>query len=82
MAEKALVEGGFSVQVMPVPSAIREGCGFCLRLISEELEQAAAFLSERGIFLSDVYMPAGEPASFKKTSIEALINGKEHDEKR
>ena len=82
MAEKALLEGGLSVKVMPVPSSVREGCGFCLRLIPEELERAAIFLSEHGITLTEVYLPAGEPASYKKTPIEDLPNGKKHDERR
>ena len=82
MAEQALLEGKFSVRVMPVPPAIREGCGFCLRLMPEELERAAAFLSERGLTLTEVYLPAGEPVSYKKILLTTLINGKENDEKR
>ena len=77
LAEQSLSEGGFSVRVMPVPSGIREGCGFCLRLLPEELEQAAAFLLERGIVLTEVYLPEestdGQSVSYKKIS---LVNGR------
>ena len=81
MAEQSLLEGKFSVRVMPVPSAIRAGCGFCLRLIPEELERAAAFLAELGIVLADIYLPEGEPVSYKKMPLATLINGKKHDAK-
>ena len=80
MAEQVLLEGGYSVRVMPVPSSIREGCGFCLRLIPEELQRAVASLSDRGLTLTDVYLPSGEPVSYKKISLATLINGKDNDE--
>ena len=75
MAEQSLLEGGFSVQVMPVPSAIREGCGFCLRLSPDDLKRAAVFLSEREISLTEAYIPEenqdlkGTSVSYKKISI-------------
>ena len=81
MAEQSLLEGKFSVRVMPVPSSIREGCGFCLRLMPEELEQAVAFLTERGLTITEAYLPAGEPVSYKKIPLATLFNGKENDEK-
>ena len=82
MAEQALLDGGFSVQVMPVPSSIREGCGFCLRLSPEDLERAAAFLGEREIVLTEAYLPEDQmgvqSVIYKKISI---INGRKSVEK-
>ncbi|MCL2006798.1 MAG: DUF3343 domain-containing protein [Treponema sp.] len=63
MAEQALLEGGFSVRVMPVPSSIKEGCGFCLRFLPEDLERAAVFLSERGLTVGEAYVPEETPVS-------------------
>jgi hypothetical protein len=75
LAEESLVEGNFSVRVMPVPSGIRAGCGFCLRFIPEELERAVAFLSERGLVLTEAYIRDDTKTSgfYKKIS---LANGK------
>jgi len=55
-AEKALIEGGFSVLVMPTPSEIKPGCGFCLRLKPEDFKNASAFLSEHGFEVNEAYI--------------------------
>ncbi|MDR1580055.1 MAG: DUF3343 domain-containing protein [Synergistaceae bacterium] len=39
-AEGALLEAGLPVTVMPMPSDVREGCGLCLRLPSDRLDEA------------------------------------------
>jgi len=74
MAEQALVENQFSVRVMPTPSSIRGGCGFCLRFLSEDLERAAAFLLERSYAVTEAYLreETGDNISYKKIP---LING-------
>jgi len=56
MAEEALAEAGFAVRVMPTPSGIRKGCGFCLRFAPEDAARAAAFLAERGIAVTAGYI--------------------------
>ena len=56
MAEQALVGGKFSVRVMPMPSAIRGGCGFCLRFAPDDLERAAAFLLGLEIAVDEAYL--------------------------
>ncbi|GHV02649.1 hypothetical protein FACS189485_03690 [Spirochaetia bacterium] len=55
MAEQALTEQGFDVRVMPMPSGIRAGCGFCLRFLPEDIEKAAAFLRERGLSIKEAW---------------------------
>ncbi|MDR1250363.1 MAG: DUF3343 domain-containing protein [Treponema sp.] len=55
MAEQALLEQAFYVRVMPKPSAIEAGCGFCLRFLAEDLERAAALLGECGIWIKETY---------------------------
>ena len=74
MAEQALVENAFSVRVMPLPSSVRKGCGFCLRFAPEDLERAAAFLAERGFAATETYAreEMGGTASYTKIS---LANG-------
>jgi hypothetical protein len=55
MAEQALVENKFSVRVMPTPTAIRGGCGFCLRVSMDDFEQVFAFLTAQGFSGLDAY---------------------------
>ncbi len=43
-AERLLLGAGFSVRVMPVPGAIRAGCGIALRLPPDESEAALGLL--------------------------------------
>lgn len=44
-AEKRLAEGGLRPLVMPLPPAIRAGCGLCLRVRPRDLEAAMACLA-------------------------------------
>ena len=68
MAEQILVEGSFTVRVMPTPSSIRAGCGFCLRFLPEDLEQAAEFLAKKGISAGETYIKekTDDHASYRK----------------
>jgi len=73
-AEQALAEGNFSVGIMPAPSVIQAGCGFCLRFLPEDFVGAAALLSERGLSVSDAYLRRGSrgegrPESFSYEKI-------------
>lgn len=47
-AEQALLDAGKNVKVMPLPSAIRSGCGLCLRLQPEDAEEARELLRLAG----------------------------------
>jgi hypothetical protein len=79
MAEQALTEQGFDVRVMPMPSGIRSGCGFCLRFLPEDLEKAAVFLRERGLPIKEAWEKSPDtelqfqgtevPQSYRKVAI-------------
>ena len=77
MAEQALSEVKLPVRVMPTPSSIRPGCGFCLRFMAEDLEKAVSFLSERGFSVTEAYLctKAEGQVSYKRTSL--IEQGKE-----
>jgi hypothetical protein len=68
MAEQALLAEGFNVRVMPKPSGIKAGCGFCLRFPPCDIEKAAAFLSKRGVHVNEIYLAeeAGGALLYKK----------------
>lgn len=53
LAEKSLLQGGFSVGVMPVPSSIRAGCGIALRVTDHHA--AKANLLENNIVIAEIY---------------------------
>jgi hypothetical protein len=55
-AEKALLEAGFPVAVMPLPSSARAGCGICLRLPPARLDEASACLANIGVPRSALFM--------------------------
>jgi hypothetical protein len=56
MAEKALLDAAFYVRVMPKPSVIKAGCGFCLRFLPYDIERIIAFLAECGISVNETYL--------------------------
>jgi hypothetical protein len=80
MAEQALKEQAFSVRIMPVPSGIRGGCGFCLRFSPEDIESAAAFLSGRGFDIKEAWERRGHTekstegaGSYRKISVKPPV---------
>lgn len=54
-AETFLLEAGFSLQVMPLPSKIQAGCGICLRLSPTCQEKAQVVLKEHSIPIHAIY---------------------------
>ncbi|MDR3601642.1 MAG: DUF3343 domain-containing protein [Desulfosporosinus sp.] len=52
-AEKALLQAGYSVGVMPLPSGIKAGCGIALR-VADHLASSALLL-EKNIVVAAVY---------------------------
>lgn len=54
-AEHVLLRAGLPVQVMPLPSAIRAGCGICLRLPQLRFNEAAALLQTAKIPVESVH---------------------------
>jgi hypothetical protein len=79
MAEQALLEQGFYVRVMPMPAGIRAGCGFCLRFVPEDLDRAAAFLSERGLAIKEAWEKSGN--EYKKLIINRADGGTDGKER-
>ena len=71
MAEQALIKNKFFVRVMPLPSDIREGCGFCLRFLPEDFEKAALFLSDGGYTITEAFMreETQSSVSYKRLSL-------------
>lgn len=52
-AEKALLQAGYSVGVMPLPSGIKAGCGIALRVA--DYIASKALLQENNIVVAAVY---------------------------
>lgn len=52
-AEKALLQAGYPVGVMPLPSGIKAGCGIALRVA--DYIASDALLKENNIVVSAVY---------------------------
>ena len=57
-AEGILEEAGLSIRVMPLPSAIRAGCGVCLHLPEAQFREASARLKEAKIPVESVFARA------------------------
>ena len=75
MAEEALVKQAFNVRVMPVPSAIKGDCGFCLRFLPEDIVRAAAFLAGRGFDVGEAWERSGAAGTYRKFSIDMAGGG-------
>ena len=60
-AERALLEGGFSVGVMPVPTAIAAGCGIGLRVKPDQRVAAATLLLAQAITTELYHIGSGYP---------------------
>ena len=56
LAEHILMDAGLTIHVMPLPSAIRAGCGVCLRLPRTHLHTASALLEQAGIPVESLYV--------------------------
>jgi len=54
-AERRLLEAKLQVGVLPLPSQIGAGCGICLRVDQDEIEQAASLLADAAIVDCKVY---------------------------
>ena len=52
-AEKALLQAGYPVGVMPLPSSIKAGCGIALRVV--DYIASNALLKQNNIVVSAVY---------------------------
>ena len=54
-SERILEEAGLTVQIMPLPSVIRAGCGLCLRLPQKQVQNATALLEQANIPVQGLY---------------------------
>lgn len=54
-AENALLEAQIAVNVMPIPSAIKAGCGICLRLAPQNFEDGKNLLTAKNLFADACY---------------------------
>ncbi|KLU64515.1 hypothetical protein DEAC_c34580 [Desulfosporosinus acididurans] len=52
-AEKAFLQAGYSVGVMPLPSGIKAGCGIALRV--DDYIASSEFLKKNNIIVAAVY---------------------------
>lgn len=56
-AEKALLQAGYPVRVMPLPSSIKAGCGIALRV--DDYIASNTLLKENNIVVTAVYQASG-----------------------
>jgi hypothetical protein len=74
LAERILSEAGLPVKVMPTPSAVREGCGFCLRLPPERVREALDLLGGLGEPRPEIFVrkpgDGGEYVQFSESATE------------
>ena len=65
-AEQTLLAKGLSVTVMPLPSAIRAGCGLCLRVREPHLAAARETLSDAAVPIERIYLrePTGPVSTY------------------
>jgi len=61
-AEKALLQAGYPVGVMPLPSSIKAGCGIALRVANYSM--SIALLKENNIVVSAVYQVSEKSPGF------------------
>lgn len=54
--ERALLEAGLAVRVMPRPSVLGEGCGICLRVDEADGTGAAAVLAGAGVRTDAIFL--------------------------
>jgi hypothetical protein len=71
MAEQTLLEKKQNVRVMPKPSDIEAGCGFCLRFSPEDLARVISILTACGINVKESYLreESAGTVSYRKLTI-------------
>ena len=55
-AEKACIQCGVRIKLIPVPRHVSSDCGICLRFLSEDKDTVLAALEERNVEISQVVM--------------------------
>jgi len=71
-AEKALLQAGYSVGVMPLPSSIKAGCGIALRVA--DYIASNALLKENNIIVSTIYQTSANSlgTEYSKVTLDEL----------
>jgi hypothetical protein len=64
-AERTLLSANLKVKVMPLPSAIRAGCGLCLRLHEKDSKKAQNILENINIPAEQIFIRTSENAKSK-----------------
>lgn len=59
--ERALLDKGIKVEVIPLPSGIGAGCGLCLQIARADCEAARALLSENNAAPQSAHIRASGP---------------------
>ena len=78
-AERALLEGGLSVGVMPVPAAIAAGCGIGLRVKPNQRAAAATLLRAQTIAAELYHIGGGYPLVEAKPVFSPALNLQQGD---
>jgi hypothetical protein len=75
MAEQVLLEKVFYVRVMPKPSGIKAGCGFCLRFLPDDVDKTVLFLSKCGINIKETYRmeESDRTISYSRVPVPAIV---------
>jgi hypothetical protein len=68
--ERLLLKGGVKVKVMPLPSSLGAGCGFCLRVAPDDLDDSRRLLKESAISPQGLYLRCVEDGKTVYTPLE------------
>ncbi|GMO24982.1 MAG: hypothetical protein Ta2B_04420 [Termitinemataceae bacterium] len=68
LAERELLKKGFDVRVMFMPDVIQKGCGFCLRVLPNDIEKAVCILQSFEIKIIESWIKKID-GSYKKITI-------------
>lgn len=70
-AERLLENKGIRIAIMPLPPAIKSGCGICIRVMPRDISLAEKELSDKGlIYTAYIREIKGVNSSFRKLSKE------------
>lgn len=73
--ESVVLEQGFSLAVMPLPSVIGAGCGICLRCSPQDITAITQTLTTNGVVWSGLYKRTVEQGRSRYTAYKEENNG-------
>ena len=77
--ERVLEEAGVKVRVMALPSSLGAGCGLCLRVAAEALEEAAGRLAAASIYPQGAYFKRAESGRISYEPAPLSLNAGQSD---